>query len=174
MKSKFKIILSCALCAVAVIASSAFFTAQAYFTDKSVGWTCTYRLPNTSYQIGSSYMDGSTLHTFDFTDTSSTEDEINYTLKIKNTGNVDIQYECITIVHERGTFKDITVKAGEEVSLDMTYTAVKEQYRINSDTDYLNFATMMVTPKAIIDETGSYPISGDTKTTVLYFNNKYE
>ena len=167
MKSKFKIIMSCALCTVAVIASSVFFTAQAYFTDKSVGWTCTY-------QIGSSYMDGSTLHTFDFTDTSSTEDEINYTLKIKNTGNVDIQYEYVTIVHERGTFNDITVKAGEEVSLNMTYTAVKEQYKINNETDYLNFATMMVTPKAIIDEGITYPISGDTKTTVLYFNNKYE
>lgn len=174
MKNRFKIIMSCALCAVAVIASSAFFTAQAYFTDKSVGWTCTYRLPNTSYQIASAYTDGSSLHTFDFTDTSSTEDEINYTLKIKNTGNVDIQYEYVTIVHEKGTFKNITVKAGEEISLDMSYTAVKEQYKINTDSDYLNFATMMVTPKAIIDETGSYPISGDTKTTVLYFNNKYE
>lgn len=174
MKNRFKIIMSCALCAVAVIASSAFYTAQAYFTDKSVGWTCTYRLPNTSYQIASAYTDGSSLHTFDFTDTSSTEDEINYTLKIKNTGNVDIQYEYVTIVHEKGTFKNITVKAGEEISLDMSYTAVKEQYKINTDSDYLNFATMMVTPKAIIDETGSYPISGDTKTTVLYFNNKYE
>lgn len=174
MKNRFKIIMSCALCAVAVISSSAFFTAQAYFTDKSVGWTCTYRLPNTSYQIASAYTDGSSLHTFDFTDTSSTEDEINYTLKIKNTGNVDIQYEYVTIVHEKGTFKNITVKAGEEISLDMSYTAVKEQYKINTDSDYLNFATMMVTPKAIIDETGSYPISGDTKTTVLYFNNKYE
>lgn len=174
MKNRFKIIMSCALCAVAVISSSAFFTAQAYFTDKSVGWTCTYRLPNTSYQIASAYTDGSSLHTFDFTDTSSTEDEINYTLKIKNTGNVDIQYEYVTIVHEKGTFKNITVKAGDEISLDMSYTAVKEQYKINTDSDYLNFATMMVTPKAIIDETGSYPISGDTKTTVLYFNNKYE
>lgn len=116
MKNRFKIIMSCALCAVAVISSSAFFTAQAYFTDKSVGWTCTYRLPNTSYQIASAYTDGRSLHTFDFTDTSSTEDEINYTLKIKNTGNVDIQYEYVTIVHEKGTFKNITVKAGEEIS----------------------------------------------------------
>lgn len=174
MKKKIFLSFACVLCSLGVFASSAFFTAQAYFTDKSTGYTCIYRLPDTSYLVAASYADGSNIHTFDFTDSTSTEDEINYTLKIKNTGNVDMQYECITIVHEKGTFKDVTVKAGEEVSLDMTYTAVKEQYRINSDSDCLNFATMMITPKAIIDEGTSYPISGDTKTTVLYFNNKYE
>lgn len=170
MKGKFKIIISCALCSVALMASTAFYTAQAYFTDKSVGWTCIYRLPNTSYQIAVSFDDGSSIHTFDFTDENSDEEIINYTLKIKNTGNVDMQYN----VTGAGIADNITVKAGEEKSFPVEYTATKADYDTGDNSSYKTFTEITVTPNAIIDEGTLYTIYGDEKTAILYFNNLHE
>lgn len=174
MKSKFKIILSCALCAATLMASSVLYTAQAYFTDKSVGWTCTYRLPNTSYQMAASFDDGSSIHTFDFTDENSDEEIINYTLKIKNTGNVDMQYKYNTDISGEVTNKTVTVKAGKEVSLNMEHAVNKEDYNIGDASNYEVFAEITITPYAIIDEGTTYPISGDEKTAVLYFNSLHK
>lgn len=164
MKIKLKIITVCLIAAIAILGVSTLHYSIAYFSDRSTGWTETYRLPNVSYQTNIFYSDESLVKDL------NTEKAEEFIVKIKNTGNIDMSLRCdYSFAFSSTTHNEtILVKAGEEASL--TYVIDSNSMSDFTDVTTLSKAIFVtITPKYMYDtDNVAYPFEGESTELYLY------
>lgn len=155
MKNKLKISAVLVVTAIAILVVSALYSSIAYFSDKSTGWTETYRLPNTSYQVSISYEDGSQIKDLNNGDSAI------YVVKIKNTGNIPMVFTCTHTTLDKS--EEITIQPNTEGTVKQTYIA-------SSDIDSLTkIVEVSVKPTQMVDEDNvGFDFSGEGTKLILY------
>ena len=142
LKNKLRFFALTITTAMLLLIGSSLYSSTAFFSDQSMQYTQTFRVPDTTFKASVSWEASET----PILDTSAFQTEF-YTVRIKNVGNISMRFNIIVNNNLQTTTEIIRV--GDTTDISLSYT---------TDSDY-GFAQKVldieIVPVAIVDENGN-------------------